>query len=65
MFTVGCMLCVFEMFLNFAHKLILKDALSLGNAQLLLRDLCPPVCILVKANGFWRGVAKNPPPASG
>jgi len=42
---------VFEMFLNIAHNLSSKDALSLGNAQLLLRDLFP-VRILVNANFF-------------
>ena len=44
---------VFEMFLNIAHKLSFKDALSLGNAQLLLRDLFHPFALL-QTPIFWR-----------
>jgi len=33
---------VFEMFLNIAHNLSFEDALSLGIAQLLLRNLFRP-----------------------
>ena len=44
--TVCCMFRVFEMLLNIAHNLSSKDALSLGNAQLLLRDLFQPFVFL-------------------